>query len=386
MAGVPKVLLKLAYKAGNVPINWFPGHMATATRSIRERLRLIDLVLEVRDSRLPLSSANEDFQEILSRKRRLIIFNKADLANPNMVLKWKDYFEANKEGVAFVNAHCKDSIKLLFHEVRQRLQELIEKRPTLLIMVVGIPNVGKSALINGLHSLSHSAQEKLKKATVGPLPGVTQNMQGFKIGQQPSIYVLDTPGVLVPNIRDLHTGLKLALTGAIKDSVVGEERLARFLLALLNSHQAPLKWGKKIEEMKAKAVAEKQKVQEKSKPKTLLELKRQAFLEQKKESKRKKKDVTDHNQDSFVLSVRETLHKTLTDFQGNLEDDGDMEALVEIQMHELRKVLKVPMDLGDVGWIQVAKKLLNLYRIGRLGHYTLDILPEEAEAVPGSHR
>lgn len=253
------------------------------------------------------------------------------------------------------------------------------EKPTLLIMVVGIPNVGKSAIINGLHALSHSDQEKLKKATVGPLPGVTQSLQGFKINSKPSIFVLDTPGVLVPNISDLDTGLKLALTGAIKDSVVGEERLGRFLLALLNSRQAPLKWKKSIEEARAKEEAEKKVIMEKSKPKTLLELKRQAYLAQKKENTKKKERVTDHNKDSVVLSVREALYSTLSNFQGNLEDEDDMEGLVDTQMHELRKVLKVSMDLGDVGWTLVSKKLLNLYRIGRLGHYALDVLPEEAK-------
>eukprot|EP00250_Pteridium_aquilinum_P008550 c18029_g1_i1 orf=131-1039(-) len=295
-----------------------------------------------------------------------------------MVLKWKDYFEAKKESIVFVNAHNKDSIKLLFQELRKGLRDLMEK-PTLLIMVVGIPNVGKSAIINGLHALSHTDQEKLKKATVGPLPGVTQNLQGFKIHNKPSIFVLDTPGVLVPNISDLDTGLKLALTGAIKDSVVGEERLGRYLLAFLNSRQAPLKWKKSIEEARAKEEEEKKVVVEKSKPKTLLELKKQAYLAQKKESSKKKERVTDHNKDSVVLSVREALYNTLSNFDGNLEDENDMDSLVATQMHELRKVLKVSMELGDVGWELVSKKLLNLYRIGRLGHYALDILPEDAE-------
>eukprot|EP00249_Psilotum_nudum_P006328 c19641_g1_i1 orf=379-1533(-) len=383
MKGLPKVVLNLAYKAGSGPINWYPGHMASANRQIRERLRVIDLVLEVRDARIPLSSGNEEFQELFCRKRRLIVLNKSDLANANLMPKWKDYFETMDQRIAFVNAHNRESVKLMLQEVRLCLKDAIEKRPTLLIMVVGIPNSGKSALINAMHIIGHSSssQEKLKKATVGPLPGVTVDMAGFKIGHQPSIYVLDTPGVLVPNIRDLDTGLKLALTGAVKDSVVGEERLARYLLATLNGRSAPLKW--KVDPESSAKAKEKAKVKlkrdEVPTPKTLLELKRLALLEKKSEKKKKREWITDHNQDHFVLAVREALASTLSEFDGCLEDEGDMECLVDKQMTELRKVLKVPMDLGDAGWTTVAKKLLNLYRVGRLGQYTLDAVPEEEE-------
>ncbi|KAH7430023.1 hypothetical protein KP509_09G078800 [Ceratopteris richardii] len=381
-SGVPKVLTKLACKTGAGPINWFPGHMASATRSIRERLRLIDLIVEVRDARIPCTSANKDFQDFLSRKRRLIVCNKADLTNPNIVHKWKDYFEAQGESIVFVNAHNKDSIKLLFQEIRNGLKSIMD-RPTLLIMVVGIPNVGKSAIINGLHAMSHTEHEKLKKATVGPLPGVTLNLQGFKIHSKPSIFILDTPGVLVPNISDLDTGLKLALTGAIKDSVVGEERLCRYLLAFLNSRQAPLKWKKSIEEARAKEEEARKLLVEKGKPKTLLELKRQAYLAQKRLSNPKPERVSDHNKDSVILLVRETLLNTFSSFSGDLEDENDMESLVEIQMHELRKVLKVSIELGDKGWEILGRKILNLYRIGRLGNYSLDALSGEAEKQIG---
>ncbi|KAH7430025.1 hypothetical protein KP509_09G079000 [Ceratopteris richardii] len=198
--------------------------MAPATRSIR------DLIVEVRDARklglcalqIPCTSANKYFQDFLSRKRRLIVCNKADLTNPNI-------------------AHQRCSI-------------------------IFTPK---------------TEHEKLKKATVGPLPGVTLNLQGFKIHSKTSIFILDTPGVLVPNISDLDTGLKLALTGAIKDSIVGEKRLCRYLLAFLNSRQAPLKWKKSIEEARAKEEEARKLLVEKAKPKTLLELKRQAYLAQK---------------------------------------------------------------------------------------------------------
>ncbi|KAH7430027.1 hypothetical protein KP509_09G079200 [Ceratopteris richardii] len=225
--------------------------------------------------------------------------------------------------------------------------------------------------------LSLAEHEKLKKATVGPLPGVTLNLQGFKIHSKPSIFIPDTPGVLVPNMSDLDTGLKLALTGAIKDSVVGEERLCRYLLAFLNSRQAPLKWKKSIEEARAKEEEARKLLVEKAKPKTLLDLKRQAYLAQKRLSNPKPE------RDSVILSVRETLLSSFSSFSGDLEDENDMESLVEIQMHELRKVLKVSIELGDKGWEILGRKILNLYTICRLGNYSLDALSDEAEKQIG---
>ncbi|VAI12330.1 unnamed protein product [Triticum turgidum subsp. durum] len=209
----------MAFNAGGGAINWFPGHMAAASRAIRDRLKLADLVIEVRDARIPLSSANEDLQPVLSAKRRILALNKKDLANPNIM---------NLLGL-----------------VELKLREAILKEPTLLVMVVGVPNVGKSALINSIHRIANSrfpVNDKMKRARVGPLPGVTQDIAGYKIASQPSIYVLDTPGVLVPSIPDMETGLKLALTGAVKDSVVGEERIAKYLLSLLNIRKTPLHW------------------------------------------------------------------------------------------------------------------------------------------------
>ncbi|KAG2561838.1 hypothetical protein PVAP13_8KG232800 [Panicum virgatum] len=214
---------EMAFNAGGGAVNWFPGHMAAASRAIRDRLKLADLVIEVRDARIPLSSANEDLQPVLAAKRRILALNKKDLANPNIM---------NLLGLAEL-----------------KLKEAISKEPTLLIMVVGVPNVGKSALINSIHRIATSrfpVPDKNKRAMVGPLPGVTQDIAGYKIASQPSIYVLDTPGVLVPSIPDMETGLKLALTGAVKDSVVGEERIAKYLLSLLNIRKTPLHWERLV--------------------------------------------------------------------------------------------------------------------------------------------
>ncbi|CAA3013108.1 short integuments 2, mitochondrial [Olea europaea subsp. europaea] len=199
------VLGEMGFNKGGGNINWFPGHMAAATRVIRDRLKVSDLIIEVRDAR-----------------------------------RWIHYFDSRKQDCLSINAHSK-----LLDLVEFKLKEVISREPTLLVMVVGVPNVGKSALINSIHQIASArfpVQEKKKRATVGPLPGVTQDIAGFKISHQPSIYVLDTPGVLVPSIPDIETGLKLAVAGSVKDSVVGEERIAQYLSAVLNTRGAPIHW------------------------------------------------------------------------------------------------------------------------------------------------
>ncbi|KAL2641897.1 hypothetical protein R1flu_009484 [Riccia fluitans] len=320
---------------GSEAINWYPGHMVSATRNIREQIRSADFVLEIRDARIPLSSANQELQEILNRKKRLIVLNKMDLANPNMALKWKEYFESIGQNHIFVNAHHSKTVRKMLEMARTQLQSAIAKEPTLLVMVLGIPNVGKSCLINSMSNITRgnfSVQEQPKRAKVGPLPGVTRHVAGFKIGERPSTYVLDTPGVLVPNIENIETGMKLALTGAVKDTVIGEERLARYLLSVLNSRSAHLHWKSGF--IKPTATA------------------------------------TDS-----LSGVRDLLASSCLKFDGSLENIEDMESLVDVQMGLLRKFFHVPVELGDAGLERVSKHLLDLYRRGKLGQYTLDIVP-----------
>lgn len=329
-----KGLFGLASKAGDVAaINWYPGHMASATKAIRERIKVVDLVVEVRDARIPLSSANSEFQDLLERKKRLIVCNKMDLANPNMTLKWESHFQKLNQRLVFVNAHQTKSVRKMLEVAWDLLREKLAKEPTLLLMIVGIPNVGKSALINTLfrhaHAIAKSEQEHLKKAKVGPLPGVTQHISGFKIGEKPSVYVLDTPGVLVPNIDNIDTGLKLALTGAVKDSVVGEERVARYLLSVLNARSSHLRWTPELSQAEC--------------------------------------DTSE-----IGANVRNVIAQTCLKFDGNLEDKDDMESLVDEQMITIRRIFKVPSEVGDDGWIRVSKQLLKLFRTGRLGRFTLD--------------
>ncbi|KAL5069014.1 hypothetical protein RYX36_019901 [Vicia faba] len=150
--------------------------MVAATRAIRNRLKLSDLVIKFRDTRIPLSSINVKLQPHLSAKRHVIALNKKDLANPNIMHKWVNYFETSKQDCILINARSKSSVMKLLELVEVKLKEVISKEPTLLVMVVGVSNVGKSCLINSIHHITHSrfpVQEKMKRATIGPLPGVT---------------------------------------------------------------------------------------------------------------------------------------------------------------------------------------------------------------------
>ncbi|XP_020682296.1 short integuments 2, mitochondrial isoform X4 [Dendrobium catenatum] len=334
----------MSFVAGGGVINWFPGHMAAGARAIRDRLKLTDLVIEVRDARIPLSSANEDLQHLLVRKRRIVALNKKDLANPNVM-------------------HLLSLVEL-------KLREVISREPTLLVMVVGVPNVGKSALINSISQIASTrfpAQEKSKRATVGPFPGVTQDIAGFKIANQPSIYVLDTPGVLAPSIPDIETGLKLALTGAVKDSVAGEVRLAHYLLAVLNLRRTPLHWDRLLKERAIESANETVRTVEN-------------VLKDSIPNRRNRKNAYEAVYiEDLVKSVQKTLYITLSEFEGNLEEENELESLIHKQLIALQKTFRIPHFDSDEAFIKVSKKLLILFRAGKLGTFILDDLSDASK-------
>ncbi|GER57184.1 GTP-binding family protein [Striga asiatica] len=357
---------EMGFIKGGGNINWFPGHMAAATRAIRDRLKLSDLVIEVRDARIPLSSANEELQPMLAGKRRVIALNKKDLANPNIMHKWTSYFDSCKQDCLPINAHSRSSVRKLLDLVEYKLKEAISREPTLLVLVVGVPNVGKSALINSVHQIASSrfpVQEKKKRARVGPLPGVTQDIAGFKIAHQPSIYVLDTPGVLVPSIPDIETGLKLASAGSVKDSVVGEERITQYLLAVLNTRGTPLHWRHLSRENEAH--------HHNLDEKPDYDLK--GLLPKRKKTPSDKSDV--YYIEDLVSHVQGALCETLTEFDGSLEDEGDLGNLIEQQFEALQKALKIPHKASEARTI-VSKKFLTLFRTGKLGPFILDDVPQ----------
>lgn len=226
---------------------------------------------------------------------------------------------------------------------------------TTTMMLLGIPNVGKSALSNSLHHIGRiSAAEKgkLKHTTVSSQPGDTKDIMSLKIGSHPNVYVLDTPGIFPPNLYDAEICAKLALTGAIPDDIVGELKLARLFLTILNSSHEYKKWAKlcKSQDLTESLSDE----------------------SSKSDAKHKRQYATDHTQDFIVYDVRRVLYETISAFDGNLEDEISMGNLIETQFAALRSVLRVPEEASEFADLRVASKILNLYRTGRLGHYTLE--------------
>lgn len=211
-------------------INWFPGHMAKAHRTIREHLKLVDVVVELLDARIPYSSANPLIKEVLEGKPRVVALNKADLAEAHWTKAWIDHFKA--EGVKAVPLEAlggkgaKHLVALLEQAGSDKIAKMTAKglRPRAVrAMILGIPNVGKSSLINCL--LGTSTVRTADK------PGVTRGKQWIKVGK--NLELLDTPGVLWPKLEEQEVALKLAMTGAIKDEVYDLEQAIVQFLALL---------------------------------------------------------------------------------------------------------------------------------------------------------
>lgn len=213
-------------------IQWFPGHMTKTKRMIKASLPLVDAVVEILDARVPESSRNPDLQSLIEGKPRIIILNKCDTADDASTQKWISWYR--NQGIVAIAADCRSGkgLNKFIPAVKQVLAELIQKYESkgmkgrvLHLMVVGIPNVGKSSFINRLAGQ--------KKAKVEDRPGVTRTKQWVKLSED--IELLDMPGVLWPKFEDMSVGEKLAFTGAVKDDVVDIETLACRLLCVLNS-------------------------------------------------------------------------------------------------------------------------------------------------------
>ncbi|PIC65651.1 ribosome biogenesis GTPase YlqF [Sporosarcina sp. P13] len=216
-------------------IHWFPGHMAKARREVSEKLKLVDIVFELIDARLPLSSRNPMIDEVIQQKPRLLILNKMDLADETQTKRWIAYFEKQGFRTVAINSFEGVGLQIVTKAAKEILQPKYDRmkkrgiRPgAIRAMIVGIPNVGKSTLINRL--------AKKNIAQTGNKPGVTKAQQWIKYGKE--LELLDTPGVLWPKFEDQEVGFKLALTGAIKDSVLNMEELAVYGLRFLEQHYA----------------------------------------------------------------------------------------------------------------------------------------------------
>lgn len=218
-------------------IQWFPGHMTKTKRQIQASLKLVDVVAEIIDARIPVSSRNPDLDSIIQNKPRVVLMNKCDMADPSSTQKWINYFKIN--GIVAIPIDCKTGrgINKFVSSVNEVLKEKIEKQkakgllnPTVRVMIVGIPNVGKSTFINRI--------SKNRKAKAEDKPGVTRGNQWFTINK--GFEVLDTPGVLWPKFEDKIVGERLAFTGAVKDQIMDTELLAMRLLDFLKVEKNPI--------------------------------------------------------------------------------------------------------------------------------------------------
>ena len=209
---------------------WYPGHMTKAKRQMQEDIKLIDLVIELVDARIPLSSRNPDIDELGKNKYRLILMNKADLADKEQTKKWAEYFKSKGFFVVSLDARTKNSMKSITDIVMEACKEKIErdrkrgiKNRPVRAMVVGIPNVGKSTFIK-----SYAGKACAK---TGNKPGVTKGKQWIRLNK--NVELLDTPGILWPKFEDQMVGLRLALIGSIKDEILNIDELAMELIKYL---------------------------------------------------------------------------------------------------------------------------------------------------------
>ena len=214
-------------------IQWYPGHMAKAKRQVSEQLKKVDVVCELIDARIPYSSRNPMIDDVIKQKPRVVILNKKDMTNLKELEKWEIYFKNEGFYPVAVDAKHGKNLKNVEVEAIKATQEKFDREKAkglkpraIRAMIVGIPNVGKSTLINKL--------AKRSIAETGNKPGVTKQQQWIKVGK--SLQLLDTPGILWPKFEDEEVGKKLSLTGAIKDSIVHLDEVAIYGLNFMIKH------------------------------------------------------------------------------------------------------------------------------------------------------
>ena len=240
-------------KLPSININWYPGHMAKTKREIIEDLKLIDVVIEILDARIPISSQNPDIKNIIAKKKKIILLNKCDLADEAETKKWKENFEKNGQAVVLVNGNDGKGINQVISKIEEVMKDEIEANEKkgrvgkiIRVLILGIPNVGKSSFINRV--------SKKTTAKVGNKPGVTVQKQWIRVAK--NIELLDTPGVLWPKFESDEVGLKLSFTGSIKDDILDKEEIAFYLLKYLLENYLDLlckKYDLNKEEIQEKA-------------------------------------------------------------------------------------------------------------------------------------
>ena len=218
-------------------VQWYPGHMTKAKRQMQEDLKLIDLIIELVDARVPLSSRNPDIDQLGQNKSRLILLNKADLADERQNEAWKEYFQSKGFHVVKVDSRNGAGMKTIQNVIQEACKEKIErdrrrgiKNRPIRAMVAGIPNVGKSTFINTFAGKAC--------AKTGNRPGVTKGKQWIRLNK--NVELLDTPGILWPKFEDQEVGIRLAFVGSIKDDILNMEELALKLIDYLNERYTGL--------------------------------------------------------------------------------------------------------------------------------------------------
>lgn len=215
---------------GKMNINWYPGHMAKTRRQIEEDLKLIDVVVELLDARIPMSSRNPDINEIIKGKKRVIVLNKSDLADEKETKQWVEYFKTKNQVAIITDANSGRGMDAVIRAIENMMKQDLEENASkgrvgrsIRVLVLGIPNVGKSSFINRI--------AKKTSAQVGNKPGVTKKKQWIRVANH--IELLDTPGVLWPKFESEEVGLHLAYTGTIKDDILERTEVAYYLLKFL---------------------------------------------------------------------------------------------------------------------------------------------------------
>ncbi|ERK56082.1 ribosome biogenesis GTP-binding protein YlqF [Gemella bergeri ATCC 700627] len=214
-------------------IQWFPGHMAKATREVKEKLKLVDIVFELVDARCPLSSHNMYLDEVVKDKKKIIIFNKGDLCDRKETAKWKNYFEDKGYVVVYTDSKNSNNLNKVISKAKEELAEKIARQVergikprAIRSMVIGVPNVGKSTFINKLI--------KKNVANTANKPGVTKKQQWLKLNKD--IELLDTPGILMPKFDNQKIGKKLSLIASIKDDITPLDDVCLYLIELLKTN------------------------------------------------------------------------------------------------------------------------------------------------------
>ena len=211
-------------------INWYPGHMAKTKREISEDLKLIDVVVELLDARIPIASQNPDIAQLIKDKKKIVVLNKTDLSDEEQNKAWQNYFNQNGQICVITDSNLGKGINEVIKAIEKIMEDEITKFAEkgrvgrkIKTMILGIPNVGKSSFINRI--------VKANKLEVGNKPGVTKKKQWIRINEK--IELLDTPGVLWPKFEDNHVALNLAFTGTIKDDVLPQTEVAYQLLKFM---------------------------------------------------------------------------------------------------------------------------------------------------------